>query len=67
MIERAMSLIDSTFSVRPPPATVKLGVVNVAAEPVVQEAVRRALSGANIEAEAVALPSFDAVFAAGLR
>jgi amidase len=66
MIERAMSLIDSTFIVRPPPATVKLGVVSVAAEPVVQEAVRRALSAANIEVKPVVLPSLDAVFAAGL-
>lgn len=66
MIERAMSLIDSTFIVQMPPATIRLGMVNVAAEPVIDEAVRQALYRAGIVPQPVTLPSFDAVFAAGL-
>jgi amidase len=66
MIERAMSLIDPTFIVQKPPATIRLGMVNVAAEPVIHEAVRQALDRAGIVPQPVTLPSFDAVFAAGL-
>ena len=66
MIERAMSLIDSSFIVQRPPATIRLGMVNVAAEPVIDAAVRQALDRAGIVPQRVTLPSFDAVFAAGL-
>jgi amidase len=66
MIERAMSMIDATFVAQPTPATVRLGVVSVAAEPMIDEAVRGALGRAGVEAKPVTLPSFDAVFTAGL-
>jgi amidase len=70
MIERAMSLIDPTFILQKPPASIRLGMVNVAAEPVtepvIDEAVRQALERAGIAPQTVTLPSFDAVFAAGL-
>jgi amidase len=66
MIERAMSLIDTTFIIQRPPATIRLGVVNVAAETVIDEAVRQALDRTGIVSQPVTLPSFDAVFAAGL-
>ena len=66
MIERAMALIDSTFVVQKPPASVRLGMVTVAAEPVIDLAVRQALDRAGIPTQRVTLPSFDAVFSAGL-
>lgn len=66
MIERAMAVIDPSFAAQPPPATVRLGLVRVAAQPAIEEALHQALSRAGIEAKPVILPSFDAVFTAGL-
>jgi amidase len=66
MIERAMALIDSSFAVQPAPATVTLGVLHVAADAAVAEAVRGALNGADVRVTVVSLPSFDDAYAAGL-
>jgi len=66
MIERAMTVIDPSFVSEVPPSTVKLGVLGVSAEPLIDQAVALALNRAGIEIKRVSLPAFDAVFAAGL-
>lgn len=66
MIERAMTLMDPTFMVKPPPAKVRLGVVTVTADAAVETAVRRALAQADATVTPIYLPSFDEAYAAGL-
>jgi amidase len=66
MIERAMSLIDSSFLPERPPATVRVGWVDVTADPAINAAVRSALSGADVTVTQHRLALFEDAFAAGL-
>ncbi len=66
MIERAMELIDGSFTPIPPPAHLRVGVVNVTADFSVVAAVRGTLSRADIPSVPIDLPSLDDAFAAGL-
>lgn len=66
MIERAMALIDPSFVAQPPPATLRVGWIDVAAAPAISSVVRRALSDANVTVTSCRLPSFAGVFAAGI-
>lgn len=66
MIERAMALIDASFSTCPPPANLRLGVVNLTAEPGVVAALRAALARADITTVPIDLPSLEDAYAAGL-
>jgi len=66
MIERAMALMDASFAPSPPPASLRLGVVNVTADPGVVAAVRAALARAGIAAVPIDLPSLEDAYAAGL-
>jgi amidase len=66
MIERAMTLMDASFAPCPPPANLRLGIVNVTAEPGVVAAVRAAISRAELTTVPIDLPSLEAAYAAGL-
>jgi amidase len=66
MIEKAMTLIDSSFRTELAPTAVRAGWVDVAAAPEVMAAARGALSDAGISVTPIRLPSFEAAFAAGL-
>jgi amidase len=66
MIERAMALMDASFTPCAPPPNLRLGIVNVTAEPGVVAAVRAAISRAELATVAIDLPSLEAAYAAGL-
>ena len=66
MIERAMSLMDESFAPGAPPATLRLGIVNVTADPGVVATVRAALARAAIPSIPIDLPSLVDAYAAGL-
>ena len=66
MIERAMVLMDASFVPCPPPANIRLGLVNATADPSVVAAVRAALARAAIASVPIDLPSLEAAYAAGL-
>jgi amidase len=66
MIERAMALMDTSFVPYPPPASLRLGVVNVTADPGVVATVRAALARADIASVPVDLLSLEDAYAAGL-
>ncbi len=59
-----MELIDASFSPIPPPAHLRLGVVNVTADFSVVAAVRGRLAGADITSVPIDSPSLDEAFAA---
>jgi amidase len=65
-IERAMSIIDATFHPQAEPRSPTLGWLDVAANPVVIDAVRGVLAAAGVKVQRVSLPSFGAAFGAGL-
>jgi amidase len=66
MLERSMTLVDPCFVSLPTPAAPTLGLLGVTADPVISDAVRGALSEANITVLPVHLPTFEHAFAAGL-
>jgi amidase len=66
MIERAMTLIDPSFASEPLSRTVRLGVVKVAADPVISAALHAALAKADVTLLPIDLSSFEEAFAAGL-
>jgi amidase len=66
MIERAMALMDASFAPCAPPANIRLGIVNVTADPGVVATVRAALARADIASVPVDLPSLEDAYAAGL-
>jgi len=66
MLERAMALLDPTFTAISPPATARVGWLEVDADPVIRDAVRQAVERPALEIIPIALPSFAAAFAAGL-
>jgi amidase len=66
MLERAMTLIDPTFTSTATPANVSIGVFDVDVRPPIGAAVRRALEAAGVRLSTVHLPSFGAAFDAGL-
>ena len=66
MIERAMALMDASFVSCPPPANIRLGLVNVTADPGVVATVRAALARADIASVPIDLPSLEDAYAAGL-
>jgi len=66
MIERAMALMDESFAADAPPAALRLGIVNVTADPGVVAAVRAALARAAIPSAPIDLPSLEDAYAAGL-
>ncbi len=66
MIERAMALMDESFAADAPPAALRLGIVNVTADPGVVAAVRAALARAAIPSLPIDLPSLEDAYAAGL-
>ena len=66
MIERAMALMDASFAPDAPPTTLRLGIVNVTADPGVVAAVRAALARAAIPSVPIDLPSLADAYAAGL-
>jgi amidase len=66
MIERAMALMDASFAPCAPPANIRLGIVNVTADPGVVATVRAALARADIASLPVELPSLEDAYAAGL-
>ncbi|MBB3861283.1 amidase [Novosphingobium hassiacum] len=65
-IERIMTMIAPDFASKPPVSQVRLGRVAVAAERYVDDALSLRLQAPQIETIAVALPSFEAAFQAGL-
>jgi amidase len=66
MIERAMALIDASFAPSPPPANIRLGLVNVTADLAVVATVRAALARADVASVPIDLPSLEEAYAAGL-
>ena len=66
MIERAMTIIDPTFEVQPPPRAATLGWLAVEANPAVSAAAHTALASTDLPLRPLSLPSFAAAFAAGL-
>src|ERR1700730_17881813 len=66
MIERAMALMDSSFVPGAPAANIRLGLVNVTADPGVVATVRAALARADIASVPIDLPSLEDAYAAGL-
>ena len=66
MIERAMTLMDASFAPSAPPANLRLGIVNVTADPSIVAAVRAALARADITSVPIDLPSLEDAYAAGL-
>ncbi len=66
MIERAMTLMDRSFVIVKPPATLRVGLVNVTADPGIRTAVRNALTGADMTVTPIFLPSFADAFDAAL-
>jgi amidase len=66
MIERAMALMDTSFGTCPPPAKLRLGVVNVTAEPGVVATLRAALARADVASVPIDLPTLEDAYAAGL-
>jgi amidase len=66
MIERAMALMDASFAPGAPPANLRLGIVNVTADPSIVAAVRAALARADIASVPIDLPSLEDAYAAGL-
>jgi amidase len=66
MIERAMALMDASFAPGAPPANLRLGIVNVTADPSIVAAVRAALARADITSVPIDLPSLEDAYAAGL-
>jgi amidase len=66
MIERAMALMDASFVPGAPAANIRLGLVNVTADPGVVATVRAALARADIASVPVELPSLEDAYAAGL-
>jgi len=66
MIERAMTLMDASFAPGAPPANLRLGIVNVTADPSIVAAVRAALARADITSVPVDLPSLEDAYTAGL-
>jgi amidase len=65
-LERAMTLLDPTFTAEPTPAALRIGLVEVDSDAAVAAAVRSALVDAGVLLTAVRLPSFAAAFTAGL-
>ena len=66
MIEHAMTLMDASFAPGAPPANLRLGIVNVTADPSIVAAVRAALARADITSVPVDLPSLEDAYTAGL-
>jgi amidase len=66
MIERAMTLIDPSFSSEKLPRMVRLGVVKVASDPVISATFQAALDKAGVTLLPIDLSSFEEAFAAGL-
>jgi amidase len=66
MIERAMALMDASFAPHAPPASIRLGVVNVTADPGIVATVRAALARADIASVPIDLPSLEDAYGAGL-
>jgi amidase len=66
MIERAMALMDRTFVSEAPSSTVRVGLVDVAADPAIKTSVRNALADAGVSITPIILPTFAAAFTAGL-
>jgi amidase len=66
MIERAMALMDASFVPGAPAANIRLGVVNVTADPGVVATVRAALARADVASVPIDLPSLEDAYAAGL-
>ncbi len=66
MIERAMALMDASYAPGAPAAKIRLGIVNVTADPGVVATVRAALARADIASIPIDLPSLEDAYAAGL-
>ncbi|HWS68560.1 MAG TPA: amidase [Steroidobacteraceae bacterium] len=66
MIERAMALMDASYAPGAPAANIRLGIVNVTADPGVVATVRAALARADIASTPIDLPSLEDAYAAGL-
>jgi amidase len=66
VLERAMTLIDPTFVIAARPDRVRVGLVEVVAEPAIRSAVRSRLIDAGMTITPIILPSFDEAFAAAL-
>jgi amidase len=67
LLERAMALIDPTFTIQPPPAEARVGLVHVDADPAIAAAVERALSRSRLTVVARQLPSLGAAYTAALH
>jgi amidase len=66
MIERAMALMDASFAPCDPPANIRLGVVNVTADPGIVATLRAALARADAASVSIDLPSLEDAYGAGL-
>ncbi|MBD1551133.1 amidase [Pseudomonas typographi] len=66
MLETAMCAIDPTWQPKAAPCQVRIGVINVLASAPVQQVVDGALAATGQPLGQVALPSFDAAYAAGM-
>jgi amidase len=66
MIERAMALMDASFVPGAPGANIRLGIVNVTADPGVVATIRAALARADVASVPIDLPSLEDAYAAGL-
>jgi amidase len=66
MLERAMVLLDASYVRRVDPSAVRIGWLNVDAEPQITAAVMAPLHRAGVTLSRVNLPSFDTAYRAGL-
>jgi amidase len=66
MLERAMSLIDATFVSEPVPPMIRLGLVEVMADPDIAVALQSALGRLDVPVTPITLPSFQDAYAAGI-
>jgi amidase len=65
-IVRAMEIIDPSFKVETSPEAVILGVVDVACEPFIADAIQKAVAVSGLKTRPVTLPSMGDAFQAGL-
>ncbi|MEE4454968.1 amidase [Novosphingobium resinovorum] len=66
LVDQAMALIDPAYVVSPAPAAVRVGIVAVAAEPEITEAVDAALEAAGSHGDRVPLYRMEDAFQAGV-
>ena len=66
VIERAMALMDASYAPCAPATNLRLGIVNVTADPGIVATLRAALARADLPSVPIDLPSLEDAYAAGL-